>query len=131
MTKKQQVEVASIEHPYGPLLPAGKYWIGDPGYVLTDWDAYLDDSDFEGGVYELNGALAMIFDTDHGDGGYEDQEGRVYGVDSGMIGAVPVSMVEDSKMRRSRFGFPEPKHPEPGHLLNSRSRSSASTQAAF
>ena len=86
-------------------MPAGDYWIGDLCYVIDDdcgyWDEVCkalfkvdEDGNYvsnRGGVYELsNGIQYAIYGTAWGDGGYEDQNGKVYGVDAGVIGCINV-----------------------------------------
>ena len=87
-------------------LPAGKYWIGDPCYVLTEdffnWMKFCDRC-FEGdesgrkneGVIDHQGILFAYFGTAHGDGSYDDNEGNEYGVDAGMISCIPVESLRN------------------------------------
>jgi len=84
-------------------LPAGKYYIGDPCYVLTDhngfsWDHVLTSTDFfgmsteaRGGVFEYKGTKMFASSTAWGDGCYKDNYGRSYGVDAGLLSAIPLS----------------------------------------
>ena len=70
------------------LLPAGRYIISDPCYVLKD-EVYqqlleMDDARWEG-VYEVNGVKMGIVGTKHGDGRYDG-----YAVDSGHIACIPL-----------------------------------------
>ena len=82
-------------------LPAGQYYIGDPCYVIgtkehRDWIAILDKTNyFDGNVYELDGRKVWAHGTAHGDGCYTDNLGNAYGVDAGLIGAIPVELVDD------------------------------------
>lgn len=89
-------------------LPAGEYYIGDPCYVIADntddsideWHAFLDKS----GMFSSTAANEAYFDykdhkvwmhhTAYGDGEYQDQEEKEYGVDSGLIGVVPVEVTD-------------------------------------
>lgn len=78
-------------------VPAGKYFLSDPCYVIQDdeWDGWLTatGNDNRQSVFigqTPTGAWAMAFSTAFGDGVYADGQGRTYGVDSGMIGLVPV-----------------------------------------
>ncbi len=89
-------------------LPAGKYWIGDPCYVIGnnefnfDWDKFCDAS-FNGdpsgrlneGVVDQQGIRFAYFGTKHGDGGYTDGKGNGYGVDAGIIGCIPEAFIHD------------------------------------
>jgi hypothetical protein len=57
-------------------FPKGKYWIGDPCYVIGA----------EGWNWQHHTYL--------GDGAYDDQDGREYLVDSGTLGCFPAGAVE-------------------------------------
>ncbi len=82
-------------------LPAGPYVVGDPCYMIDDaaWIDWLNDADFTIQSREhvllanYRGQPAVGVGTAHGDGCYYDQDGREYGVDAGLIGAVPVSVL--------------------------------------
>lgn len=90
-------------------LPAGSYYIGDPGYVIRDddWDDYLD-AWFAG--EEWRGKPVAAFGT-KADGGFTDNLGRQYPVDAAMLAAVPMELVKD-RDRALRDGevitFPKP-----------------------
>jgi len=80
-------------------LPAGRYYIGDPCYVIDGeaWSDFLDpywDLDSRGGVFEYDGHKVCAFGTQYGDGCYEASNGAMLGVDAGMIGAVPLEIVK-------------------------------------
>ena len=84
-------------------IPAGKYWLGDPCYAVPQdlWMDLLNSCEFftenpvgtvtgsDGGKYHVLG-----FGTAYGDGCYADQFGNEYPVDAGLIGLVPVGLVE-------------------------------------
>lgn len=75
-------------------LPAGKYYIGDPCYVIrdADWDKVcgcLDD-----GIYDCLEFPFFMASTAYGDGGYMGSDGNEYGVDSGCLGAVPLALIK-------------------------------------
>ena len=88
------------------LLPAGKYWIGDLCYVLTedigfDWSEFCEwifDGDPSGrrqeGPCAYDNKLLSFHGTAWGDGEYFDQFGNAYGVDAGMIGCVRVEDID-------------------------------------
>jgi hypothetical protein len=90
------------------IIPAGRYWIGDPASILTneEWSEFCDacnradqtspefeNCDFESlsGYYETlnNSVKVLAFFTDKGKGRFEDQFGIEYNTSSGMIGLVP------------------------------------------
>jgi hypothetical protein len=79
-------------------LPAGDYFVGDPCYLIPDgsyeeWvesaQAAMVDEDLY--VADVAGhqvaACGIVWDSD-----FTDAEGREYGEDSGLIGAVPVGI---------------------------------------
>lgn len=79
-------------------LPPGEYIIGDPCYVIHEdkWIPWLEDANY---LYEeryyvadLDGHAVIGICTAHGDGLFEDQFGREYPVDAGLIGLVPVEV---------------------------------------
>jgi len=79
-------------------LPPGTYWIGDPCYAIDDtatpglWIELLESAGEDWGskrILETTGFTAS--GTASGDGTYEDQQGRTYPVDAGLIGATPAT----------------------------------------
>jgi len=84
-------------------LPAGRYWIGDPCYVLHEvWDECCEALTGElqhGGVITLkDGRTFACFSTAYGDGTYCDRSERnkLYGVDAGLIGCIRVADIDSS-----------------------------------
>lgn len=90
------------------MLPAGKYWIGDPCYVLSNDDTKFDWGDFcsscfendpsgrsNEGIVTHQGITFAHYGTAYGDGCYEDNQGNEYGVDAGMLGCIPIDSVID------------------------------------
>lgn len=83
------------------MLPAGKYYVGDLGYVMhPQWDEFCMitcGGNEEDGVFALeNGVKFASFSTKYGDGTYEDQFGNKYSVDAGLIGCILVSDINDN-----------------------------------
>lgn len=75
-------------------MPAGEYYIGDPCYVISEWDEFLEpmwDANGES-AFLWKGRECVVFSTAYGDGCYEDRDGYSYPVDAGCIGAVPVEL---------------------------------------
>jgi len=77
------------------MMPAGKYYIGDLCYVMTDdeWREIcaiiIKGNQCLDGEFELpDGRRFAIYSTDWGDGEYYDQYGHTYSVDAGSIGCV-------------------------------------------
>jgi hypothetical protein len=77
-------------------MPAGRYYVGDLCYLLGDeWDVVCDlviqDQRCLEGKFTLpDGRDFVMFGTMYGDGSYDDNEARVYLVDSGSIGCMLV-----------------------------------------
>ena len=82
-------------------MPAGKYYIGDLCYVLHDaWDEFCeitieDNRCLEGEFTLKDGRRFATYHTAHGDGTYEDELGRCYPVDAGLIGCILLSDIKD------------------------------------
>jgi len=75
------------------------YYVGDLCYVMDDvWDEVcalvpFNNSDKQ---FQLeDGREFFMLTTAYGDGSYQDQQGRSYGVDSGTIGAIRLSDIRD------------------------------------
>lgn len=96
------------DHTYTMSFPAGTYYIGDPCYPFSAdktslWENVLEDANYfdtsfcahvEGsnGLTDLIHVYAMS--TAHGDGCYDfGFESRRLGVDSGMLGIMPIESV--------------------------------------
>jgi hypothetical protein len=78
-------------------LPAGTYYIGDPCYVFRDgnWSKVCDNLGKSDGIFDCLSMLFFMAGTEYGDGCYYDQDGHMFDVDAGVLGAVPVELVED------------------------------------
>lgn len=76
-------------------IPAGEYWLGDPGYAFWDkWQAVIAASDeFKKPAFDFEGRTLVVFPTLHGDGVYPSPAGSI-AVDSALIGLVPVDAAE-------------------------------------
>jgi hypothetical protein len=76
-------------------LPPGKYYIGDPCYVFGgDWSPGICDVILDGGdIYR--GLRFFAAPTAYGDGSYTGSNGFEYGVDAGLLGAIPLELVTD------------------------------------
>jgi hypothetical protein len=82
------------------IVPAGSYFLGDPCYAVPDafWDALLNTCKFfEKPIGTANGFEVLGFGTAWGDGSYQDQDGNEYPVDAGLIGLVPVGLIEQEQ----------------------------------
>lgn len=90
---------ATVSQP----IPAGRYWVGDPGYAYEDhglWIQLLESADYLQADRLLEAQVGeerfVASGTAFGDGTYEDREGRSYPVDAGLIGVVPVRPRQDT-----------------------------------
>lgn len=96
-------------------LPAGTYFLGDPCYAVRneDWIPWLEAADYtrQHDVLDatIRGHRVVAFGTMYGDGEYAGSDGRLYGVDAGLIGLVPAEVAEnvsDHLARRITFDSP-------------------------
>ena len=78
-------------------MPAGKYYIGDLCYVMTDeeWDEFcsitIDGQKVIDGEFQFkDGRRFATYGTAYGDGVYHDQYGHSYSVDAGLIGCIKI-----------------------------------------
>ena len=81
-------------------MEAGTYYVGDLGYVLSDndWDEIVRITNMGNwktetfGMFQMKSGVSFCnFRTTDGDGKYQDTEGRIYKVDSGRIGCIPIT----------------------------------------
>lgn len=84
------------------IVPAGKYWLGDPCYVIrsNDWLQFCNEYSWQedkdnSSVTLENGINVLAFSTYYGDGCYNDQHGNEFSVDAGLIGLVPHEYLEN------------------------------------
>jgi hypothetical protein len=76
-------------------LPAGRYYIGDPCYVLqASWDRIKTAFD-ENEPVEFDGYTVWGANTAFGDGCYKCSRGSEYMVDSGILAAIPVQLIDN------------------------------------
>lgn len=102
------------------LVPAGRYYLTDPCYVVRDidWMPWLQAADYENERTLLyaktpDGFPVFGFSTAWGDGSWVGSDGFQYAADAGLIGLVPVeyapeqdgtyiNIVEFKRTRRCR-----------------------------
>lgn len=91
-------------------MPAGSYYVGDLCYVMHDvWDevcALMFPNNGNGrmvqGKFKLqDGREFAVYSTKYGDGLYEDDYGRKYPVDAGVIGCIRADDIRDDESWRS------------------------------
>jgi hypothetical protein len=84
------------------IVPKGNYVIGDPCYAVPDkdWLPLLETCNyFESPIGYVKDGLqkfaVLAFGTKWGDGCYLGSDGHEYPVDAGLLGLVPVELLED------------------------------------
>ena len=85
------------------MMRSGTYYVGDLCYVMhPQWKEVCalmfatDDNGVLDGEFNLaNGVRFSLHSTAYGDGTYQDQQGRNYPVDAGLIGCIRVEDVYD------------------------------------
>ncbi len=84
---------------------AGKYYIGDPCYVIAneDWSEFVNKS-FDHEFFKHKGVDVFVGGTRYGDGVYQDDQGNDYAVDSGTIGLIPVKFVDEDDQSTYELG---------------------------
>ena len=84
----------------GPvILPPGQYWVGDLGYVISDgeWYSRVCKTYYKDAAVTLeSGDTALLFGTVKGDGLYRTSRAFWLSVDSGSIGILPLSAIDES-----------------------------------
>ena len=76
---------------------AGRYYIGDLSYVITDqsWEHLFKAENFiesQKQIFKVHPIFTR--NTAYGDGEFRDQKGRRYAVDSGTFGIMPSEAIE-------------------------------------
>lgn len=86
------------------MMPAGRYYVGDLCYVMTDeeWSEFCDitikgNECLDGEFQFKDGRRFASYGTMYGDGGYRDQYGNNYSVDAGLIGCIKVEDIRANK----------------------------------
>ena len=86
------------------MMPAGRYYVGDLCYVMTDeeWDEFCEltikgNEVLDGEFQFKDGRRFATYGTKYGDGLYQDQHGRKYSVDAGLIGCIRVEDIRANK----------------------------------
>jgi len=89
-------------------MPAGKYYIGDLCYVMSDdeWEEFcsitIDGQKVIDGEFQLSdGRRFATYCTAFGDGVYHDQYGHSYSVDAGLIGCILIDDIHIEKYEKS------------------------------
>ena len=90
------------------MMPAGKYYVGDLCYVMSDdeWEEFcsitIDGNNVRDGEFQLgDGRRFATYCTAFGDGVYHDQYGHSYSVDAGLIGCILIDDIHIEKYEKS------------------------------
>ena len=86
---------------------AGRYYIGDLSYVITDqgFEHLLESTDFlksEEQIFKVYPVFTR--NTAQGDGLFHDQKDRIYAVDSGTLGIMPFKAIEKAIPSHKTYG---------------------------
>lgn len=78
-------------------MKKGVYAISDPCYLFNKmsqdaWCALLKSTNYFDGVCTIDGYEVFGGGTAYGDGSYQDQDGREYPVDAGLLACVPMAL---------------------------------------
>lgn len=82
-------------------LPAGRYYIGDIGYVIKEdiYENIFGDTNFEPGHYKMKDGEFLVNRTAYGDGSYPGSNNYQYDVDAGIIGITNISLcIDENKL---------------------------------
>lgn len=82
-------------------MKPGTYYIGDPCYIFNQsWSEILKDHNYfnnESNIFNIKGYECAVGSTAYGDGSYYDNDGNMYYVDAGLIGILPIEIVNIDK----------------------------------
>ena len=90
------------------------YYLGDPSFVINEdlyYDVYGKEFNFDNGKFDLTNRedFIIVHSTHNGDGIFYDTKKRKYKVESGLIGLVPIKLVnnlENAKKYGKIYNFP-------------------------
>lgn len=93
---------------------SGEYYLGDPSFVINEklyYDVYGEEYNFDSGKFDLTKKedFIIVHSTHNGDGVFEDTKKRKYKVESGLIGLVPIKLInnlENAKKYGKIYNFP-------------------------
>lgn len=91
-------------------MPAGRYYIGDLCYVMTDkeWDEFcaitIVDNDCVHGEFTFeDGRRFATYGTKWGDGLYRSNIGTKHSVDAGLIGCIRLNEINMEKLNEEEM----------------------------
>ena len=91
-------------------LQADTYFVGDPCYAFSHdtntWDLICNYLGHKSDAYAVpvKNGYVHFGNTYIGDGSYQGSDGVEYGVDAGLIGVVPIDLVEVSEEELKELG---------------------------
>ena len=91
------------------MMPAGRYYIGDLCYVMSDvWEEFCNitikgNSVIDGEFTLPDGRRFATYSTMYGDGVYPANIGANLSVDAGLIGCILVSDITDPEATEARM----------------------------
>jgi hypothetical protein len=89
-------------------LESGKYYLGDPSHVLSEkiYIGILENIyQFKNGKLNINGIYIIIHNTHSGDGIFIDTKNRKYSIQSGLIGLIPLELIENTSLCKDGHVF--------------------------
>ena len=90
--------LTNMGYPKSYILPAGRYFIGDICYALSDFvynEIWGDNFGFREGLYNHQKGTFVMGRAMYGNGDYLGTDGRVYAIDSGIVGMVSWDLVDN------------------------------------
>ena len=92
------------------MMKSGTYYIGDLCYVMHgEWNevcnlTIVGNKVLDGEFNLADGRRFATFTTHWGDGTYQDQQGREYSVDAGLIGCIALENIDLTNPENSITG---------------------------
>lgn len=101
-----------LKDNFGFSLPAGRYYIGDLCYALSDdvYDTIFGGTGYDTGIYtdKRSGSVFAMSHTAYGDGLYPSSDGKQFAVDAGIIGICSESLIAKSCNGGHIYTFDKP-----------------------
>jgi hypothetical protein len=87
---------------FSHTLPAGRYFIGDPSYILSqdDYRAWCAEDHAQEGKFTLRGSTFVIHGEIPSDGGYLGSDGVMYSTDVCDFALIPESLFDPIKRKK-------------------------------
>lgn len=89
-------------------VEAGEYFLGDPCHAvdIKTWDDFCDKLSYNeaGSITAIGEWQVLAFRTAIGDGYYSGSDGVTYAVNTGLIGLVPVELIQRRNLDLAKLG---------------------------